>query len=170
MKFIKQYSVLSFVFGYLFLSGCTSSKITSNKSPEFNDKLSKVFLVMRSGTGSKEFAYSFKTAFLRSLESRGIASAYHIYDPLSLESEKQVSEKIEKFNPQALIIINQTESRGYNAKNVIGGVFDIRIMLQNSDAPIWRANLDANGESGIEYAVDKAVKKLIDRLIVDKMI
>lgn len=165
-----------FVLCCFFISACTSSKIVSNKAPEFTEKLSKIYLVMRSASGAKEFSYTFKTKFLKALADRGITSAYHIVDPLSLESDKQINEKIFLFNPQVIMVIAQTESQsysGYNrstSDNVYGGVFDIKILQPGSDAPIWRASLETHGETGIGSSVDKAVKKLVEQLIKDKMI
>lgn len=160
----------------LFSTGCVTSKIASNKAPDFNEKISKVYLVIKSSKGAKEFSYSFKTAFLHALSARGITSDYYVMDELALESDKDINEKISKFNPQVLMVMTQTEAEGYNSNNfggssnISGGVFDIKIMLPESDKPVWRASLEAYGDNGIDVAVKKSVKKLIDQLTIDKLI
>jgi predicted ester cyclase len=159
-----------------FSFSCVNSKITSNKAPDFNEKIVRLYLVIKNSKGAKEFSYSFKTAFLHGLSAKQIVSDYYVMDELALESDKDINEKISKFNPQVLMIMTQTESKGYRevnfggSNNISGGIFDIKIMLPKSDKVIWRANLEAYGDTGIDAAVEKAAKKLLDKLIIDKLI
>jgi hypothetical protein len=161
---------------FVFSASCVTSKISSNKAPDFNEKISKVYFVIKGSKGAKEFSYSFKTAFLHALSARGISSDYYVMDELALESDKDINEKISKFNPQVVIFMTQTEADSYNtynlggSNNISGGVFDIKIMKPESDRPVWRASLEASGSNDIDMAVQKSVKKLIDQLTIDKLI
>lgn len=118
---MRQKSYLSqaviFFFFALILSGCASANISSSKSPDFTAKLSKLYLVIKTANGAKEFSYSFKTMFLGEMANCGVVSDYRVYDPLALESEKEVDQKISKFNPQVIILMTQTESKAYSGYN-----------------------------------------------------
>jgi len=157
-------------------SGCVTSSISSNKSPDFNQKITRLYLVIRSSKGAKEFSYSFKTEFLRTLSSRGIVTDYEVLDELALESDKDLTDKISNFGPQVVMVMNQTESKSNAGQtfgashNISGGTFDIKLLLPASDKPVWRASLDAYGDSGIEAAVDKSVRNLVTKLTEDGLI
>lgn len=174
-RIIPSFLILFFLVS-IFSSGCVTSKITSNKSPDFNEKISKVYLLIKGSKGAKEFSYSFKTAFLHALSARGITSDYYVMDELALESDKDINEKILKFNPQVVMVMTQTESESYSqnnfggSHNISSGVFDIKMMTSESDKPVWRASLEAYGGYGIDMAVKKSVKRLIDKLTIDKLI
>src|SRR5206468_10544419 len=107
------------------------------------EKLSKIYLVINSSKGASEFSYSFKTTFLQALADYGVKSDYYVKGPLSLESEKEISERINKFNPQFIIVVTQTESKSFagvnwaSSNNINGGTFDIKILPPNSDKPVW---------------------------------
>jgi hypothetical protein len=165
-----------FILFSIFLPGCVTSKIESNKAPDFNEKISKIYLVIKSAKGAKEFSYSFKTAFLHALMEKGVTSDYYIMDELALESDKEINEKISKFNPQLVMTMTQTESKTHStynfggSNNISGGIFDIKILMPRSEKPVWRASLEAFGENGIDRAVEKSVKKLIDKMKIDKLI
>lgn len=133
-------------------------------------------MIIHSAKGAKEFSYVFKTKFLNELGYRGVTSDYYIADPLALESEMDIKDKVARFNPQVVIVMNQTESKLYQSynwgasNNINGGTFDIKIFLPGSDAPVWRGNLEVYGPYGIEGAIDKSVKKLIVKFKEDNLI
>ena len=77
------------------------------------------------------------------------------------------------------MMINQTESRqtinnnGFGWGNTglnTGGTFDVKIFQPDSKNPVWRANLKADGQFGLETSAKKAVEKLIEKLIEDKLL
>jgi len=170
------------------LTSCVTSKITSNKSPDYNDKIEKLFIMVRGSDSTKPFFQSFVVEFRKKLNEKNIESKSHYFSPLSLESESDIDEKISNYNPKLIMMINQTESRqtinnngfgwGNTGMNIgwgnagmnTGGTFDVKIFQANSKNPIWRANLKADGQFGLETSAKKAVEKLIEKLIEDKLL
>ena len=166
--------------GVLFIaSSCVTSKVTSNKSASFNEKIDKLFIMVKGTDSAKTFFNSFTSELTTSLREKGIESNNHYFEPLSLESESDVDIKIQNYNPNLIMIINQTESRqmvnangfgwGYGASNT-GGTFDVKIFQPNAKNPVWRANLKADGQFGLETSAKKACEKLIEKLIEDKLL
>ena len=163
----------------LLLTSCVTSKITSNKSPDFNEKIGKLFIMVKGTDSAQSFFNSFTNQFSSSLNQRGIESQTHYFDPLSLESESDINEKISSYNPNLTMVINQTESRqtvnqngfgwGYGGTNT-GGTFDVRIFQPNSKNPVWRPNLIADGQFGLETSAKKSTEKLIEKLIEDGLL
>lgn len=170
----------------LFLAtSCVTSKITSNKSTDFNDKISKLYIVVKGTDSAEPFFESFTAELGNSLTQKGIESKVKYYDPLSLESENDANQNITDYKPNLVMIINQTESRqtmnsgfnngfgnagwGYGNSNT-GGTFDVKIFQPNSKTPVWRANLKADGQFGLKSAAKKACETLIEKLIEDKLL
>jgi|TARA_B110000977_G_scaffold84987_1_gene113487 hypothetical protein len=163
----------------LVLTSCVTSKITSNKSPNFNEKIEKLFIMVKGSDSTKPFFQSFVVEFRKNLNEKNIESKSHYFSPLSLESENEIDEKISNYNPKLIMMINQTESRqtinnnGFGWGNTglnTGGTFDVKIFQPDSKNPVWRANLKADGQFGLETSAKKAVEKLIEKLIEDKLL
>lgn len=159
----------------IILSGCVRTNITSNKSPDFTGKIERLYIMVRGSDGAKSFFNSFNNSLSQSLKSRGIETTYHYFDPLSLESDEDVAKKINEFGPNLLMMIQQTESRstmnqnGWGSANT-GGTFDIKLLQPDSKSPVWRANLIADASFGLSVSARRSTEKLIEKLILDKLL
>jgi hypothetical protein len=169
----------------ILLSSCVTSKITSNKLSGFDEKISKLFITVKGSDSSKSFFQSFVVSLRKKLKKKNVELRSHYYSPLSLETENDVEIKISDFGPNLIMSINQTESIqtinnsgfgnntfgwGFNNGYNTGGTFDVKIFQPNSTKPVWRANLKANGQMGLGESAEKAVKKLIEKLIEDNLL
>ena len=169
----------------ILLSSCVTSKITSNKLSGFDEKISKLFITVKGSDSSKSFFQSFVVSLRKKLKKKNVELRSHYYSPLSLETENDVEIKISDFGPNLIMSINQTESIqtinnsgfgnntfgwGFNNGYNTGGTFDVKIFQPNSKKPVWRANLKANGQMGLGESAEKAVKKLIEKLIEDNLL
>ncbi|MDO9261667.1 MAG: hypothetical protein Q7U08_06980 [Flavobacteriaceae bacterium] len=152
----------------LLLSNCVTTKIQSNKAYSFNEKISKLYILVRGNDDSRSFYTSFTNDFEKTLNEKGIKYQKYYYDPLSLETEKDIQTKINYFEPNLIMIVNQTESRntvnqnafsfGSNSTNT-GGTFEVKLFKPNSDNPVWRAKLQADGQFGLSTSAEKASQK-----------
>ena len=101
----------------------------------------------------------------------------HYFNTLALESEVEIDSKITNWNPNLLMVINQTESRGV-VNNYIwtkqitrtGGTFDVKLFLPNTKKPVWRASITVDNETGLIAAAQKSSKKLIEKLVEDDIL
>jgi hypothetical protein len=161
----------------LLLTSCVTSKITSNKAPDFNEKITKLFIVIKVTDNAKLFFSSFTIKLIASLKERGIELKTHYLRPLSLETEDDINEKIKAYSPNLTMIISQTESRqtvsrfGFGSTGTTtGGTFDVRIFQPSSKNPVWRANLSVDTSLGLETAAKRANEKLINKLTEDGLL
>lgn len=160
-------------------TSCATSKIASNKAPDFNEKISRLFVTVKGSDSAKAFFERFTTELDTSLDQKGIESKTYYFNPLSLDPEKEIHENISSYKPNLTMTINQTESRhnvnpygfslGYSSTNT-GATFDVQIFQPNSKTPVWRANLTADSQFGLEISARKACEKLIEKLIEDKLL
>jgi len=163
----------------LVFTSCATSKIASNKASDFNEKISRLFVMVKGSDGAKSFFERFTTELDTSLAQKGIESKTYYIDPLSLAPENEINEEISSYKPNLTMVINQTEARhnvnpygfslGYSSTNT-GATFDVKIFQPNSKTPVWRANLTADSQFGLEVSARKACEKLIDKLIEDKLL
>lgn len=166
---------------FLFIS-CVSSKIISNKSPDFNEKIARLFIKVKGDDKAKPFLDAFAYHLRGHFKEKDIYSKTYYYGKLSLDSESDIKEKIAAYSPNLVLVINQTESKeslhfdyvgrtGYGAylKNT-GGTFDLQIFQPNSESPVWRGNLETEAYLGFEKSAKKASVKLIEKLIEDGLL
>lgn len=159
------------------LTSCGTSHIASNKSPDFNEKISRLFIMIKGADSSHQFFQRFTGDFNIALEEKGIESETYYFDHLSLDPESDINGKISSYQPNLTMTINQTESRklvtshGFISSTTdTGGSFEVQIFQPNSKKPVWKAYLQADSEFGLEIAAKKACQKLITQLIEDKLL
>ncbi|MDN5204619.1 hypothetical protein QQ008_24720 [Fulvivirgaceae bacterium BMA10] len=161
----------------IILSGCISANITSNKAPDFNEKIGRLYIVVRGSDNAKHFFDSFNNYLDQSLKSKGVETSYHYFGPLSLESEEDVDNKIKEFGPKLLMTIQQTESRNTIHRHETsltttntGASFDIRLIRPDSKSTMWRANLSSFASYGLSGSAKSSVDKLIEKLTTDGLL
>ncbi|MGN7786051.1 hypothetical protein ACTJIJ_16090 [Niabella sp. 22666] len=156
----------------LFLIGCVQTQIVSRKADGFTEKISKLYILVRGSDKAHPFFIAFTKSIVDDLSKRNIPSEVYYFDPLSLKTEKDLIERINTFNPNMVMHIDQTESRntsssyGWGSTNT-GGTFDVKIFKPDSERPVWRANLQADASLGLETSAKKASQRLREKLIAD---
>ncbi|HMV07937.1 MAG TPA: hypothetical protein PK325_03800 [Cyclobacteriaceae bacterium] len=156
--------------------GCTSSKIESNKDPQFNQKVSKIFITLRVSEGSWGFFRPFIYDYLQpELKAHKVETIVHNFGPLSLESDKDVVAKIVDYQPDVVMSIVQTERRstsGTYGNSETGATMDIKMFLPKKENPVWRASfkVDANFDVASYAAAKRATVKLIEKMKADGII
>ena len=158
----------------LLVSGCVHTKIESNKSPDFHQPVSKIYVTVKGS--SQKYMKRLSDNMQAALDSAGIQAVTYYYDPLSLDTEKDVEEKIKAYHPDLVMLIGQTERRAYSGSRSTtnrletGLTLDIRLFIPDKEKPVWRANLRADSDFGINHASENSAKKIIHQLKEDGMI
>lgn len=162
----------------LSLSSCVTTSIRSNKSLSYNEKLDKVFVLVKGTDFTNSSFKPFFSKLYASLETKGVASGSHYIDPLSLKTDEEIQSLIDKANPNLVMVIEQREVRRFTSEPIrsgtsilrSGATFDIKITKYNSEKPIWRASLDAEGSYGISQSARKASERVIEKLEADGLL
>jgi hypothetical protein len=173
---IKKFYSTSFLFVLLLmiLTSCVTANITSNKSPDFTQKVQKIFITGRSSEASKAYLQSVVRYTQTYLKAHKVETEFYYFDQLSLVSDSELNDRINQYNPDAVMVINETERRSrqgqfYQTINS-GSTCDIKLFLIGKDNPVWRASLVADGNQGVEEASEQASKYLYDKLKTDGII
>lgn len=155
---------------------CASTKIESNKDSLFTQKVSKIFITVRSSEGSWGFFRPFIYDYLQpELKKQNVETTVHNFSPLSLESDKDVVAKIVAYQPDVVMSIAQTERRstaGQYGISETGATIDIKLFLPQKENPVWRASLkvDGNFDFASYAAAKRSATKLIEKLKADGII
>lgn len=158
---------------------CTTATIQTNKLPDYNEKAKKIYVTITASEGSRVFINHLSFQLEKQLKEKGVEIGFYQVDPLSLELQDNLEEKIKAYNPDILMVIKQTE-RTLSANNPhygnygtteTGTTLDLIIFPKNSsNKPVWRGNLKASAQFGLETASIKAAKRIVDALLTDGVI
>lgn len=163
------------------LFSCTVTHIDSNKDPNFTKRIGVLHIIVRGSHNSDIYLFTMADYLRDELNKKGIKTTVERANPLSLESDKEMMDRINKLNPDALMVINQTEARrtinrnGFNILNngntaSSGATIDIKLFQPSSDKPVWRANCNSDSQAGQGAGGKKSAQKIIEKLIADQLI
>lgn len=172
IKIIQSILTLSLL--TILFTSCVTTKIDSNKSSDFNQKVSRIYITARGSDSSKEFMKALTNYLKVELNKHGVESMVYYFDPLSLETEKDLGDKINNYNPDVVMSIGQTERRStagpYGGVTETGATLDIRLFVPNRDNPVWRGSLKADGSFGVGTTSQSSAIKIVEKLKLDGVI
>jgi hypothetical protein len=164
------YIVFTFLFSCLFFS-CSTSSLIAKKSDKANGPYKRIFILVNNAVRTEKFIHTLTENLKTEFATRNMATDVYIKTDLSLDTQKDIDQKIIDFNPDGILVINQTEGMVYNGgAGSNGGTFDLKLFDKTPDNLVWRATLKASGDFGISMAVNKVTSDLINRLEYDGII
>ena len=172
---MKKINKLIFALTAILTVSCVSTKVASNKDPDFNPRFSRVFVTFQDTDRSNDFMNSLAVKLKSELGKRGVECTLHVdhITALALESESDIvannisSSKI--YNAEAVVSIKQTENRTYRGSTT-GSTLSISVYLPNNNKPVWKGVLTIDTISVLpDLAVNSAVA-LADKLQSDQII
>jgi hypothetical protein len=167
---VKQNPIIIYIILLSTLLSCTTVKIASNKASNHHKKLSKVFVIIQTETKASKFSKSFATKLMTAFKEYHIQGEFALKHTLSLETNVEYDQKIEKFKPKQLITIKQT-AINFRAPSIIDAiVFEINIIDTKNNQIIWKGELDVYGQVGLDDTINKTLKKLTNRIKADKLL
>jgi hypothetical protein len=170
---LRTHSIFFALLISLLFSSWSSSSIIAKSSDKLKGPYQRIFVLINNSVRADGFIKGFTTNIKEEFNKRNISYEIYIKTELSLDTEKDIEEKISAFSPDALLVINQTEAVVYNGgrgANSNGGTFDLKLFDKTPDNLVWRATLQAFGNFGIATASGKATDYFIARLEYDKII
>jgi hypothetical protein len=167
---MKQKTLFIFAMLFYVLYSCTTVKVVSNKAGNYHQKLSKVFVLIKSEVKAAKFSNTFATKLMSAFKEHHIQGEFTQRHSLSLETDAEYLEKVKKFAPKQLMTIKQT-AINLRAPSIINTiVFEIQILDSKTNKIIWKGELDIYGQVGLEDTIDKSLKRLIKKLTKDELI
>lgn len=168
--FMKQKSLLIYTILFSVFYSCTTVKIASNKADNYHKKLSKVFVLIETDEKASKFSNAFATKLMTALKKQNIDGRFVQKTTLSLETDKEYLQKIEKFAPKQLVTIKQT-AISYKTPSILNSIiFEINIIDYKTNKIIWKGELDVYGQVGLNDTINKSLKEFLKKLKKDKLL
>src|SRR6185436_3421669 len=135
--------------GALFISGCTSIKLQSNKDAATVIKLKKLFILINHGDADKQpYSTELAAALKASLTNDPVEIEIVISNPLELDPKANLK-RIEAFAPTAVLLITATggvmsEYGGYPTI-----IYDASLTTPDLERRFWRARINNSGGTAL---------------------
>lgn len=187
MILLKKMPLPLFVCLVLLFAGCkaainlNSAVLPSAQRPTgAAGAFSKILFVEDMG---RESAYKFYNNVRRDLRrecaARKIQCEFVRTTPLMLEPEKRVADAMARFQPEAIVRLEDCESRDFVWLDIGWGPFhddlheitlEMSLRPADSDAVLWVADLFVDQVLGVDVASEKVARQIIEQLAADGMI
>ena len=151
------------------LQSCSSARIVSNKDGNYTKKLKKVYVIVSSAKNVSHFDDRLLTALTDQIKLKGIFADGFARNPLSLETEEDINRKINKYDPDALLLIKQTQITYING-GAGGGTFEITLIDKETKKNVWKSTLNLQGAWYEDGTIDTMVAKLLAQMEQDQLI
>ncbi len=152
----------------LLVQSCSTVNIASNKQQGYNKQPKKIFIVVNCNKDVNIFCTGLVYGLTNKLTEKGVQSDGYVRDPLSLESEEDRNKRINAYNPEAVLTVQQTLTGSGK------GVFELTLIDGESRKNVWKSELEVSADSYTSLedsgVIDKAVKTLVSKLAEDKII
>jgi hypothetical protein len=166
MKFNSSVILFAIIF---FLQACASTNITSNKMVGYNKKPKKIFILTNNTSQTNKFCTTLARNFLAKFNEKDIKTAIYIRDSFSLETQEDVDKKINDYNPEALFVLQQTESHSTNGR-IDGGTFEITLIDTETHKPVWKSEIQISAQYGLDDSINKTIDAVFRKLAEDNII
>lgn len=153
----------------IIIQSCISTKITSNKGADYTKQPKKIFILMNNAKETNEFCSVLLARLKKKLLEKGVQSDSYRRNPLSLETEKDIDSKINNYAPEALMVMQQKIIYSTNGR-VDGEKLEISLIDDETKKTVWKSEFEFHAMLRMTDAVDKSIKKIIKKLIDDKLV
>jgi hypothetical protein len=166
---MKRNLYLASVLIFLLISqSCSTVNIASNKQQGYNKQPKKIYIVINCDKTTNVFCSGLVNRLKSKFTEKDIQSESYVKDPLSLESEEELTKKISSYSPEAVLMIQQTVTGGSRC------TFELTLIDGETKKHVWKSELDVSADSYAsledEGVINKGLKALLDKLIQDKII
>lgn len=166
----------------LLILGCTLSScftyIKSNKSPDFNETLKSVHVVMNMGKRASKFSNALQKKLKKEVANYEVEASFEEFSSLTLESRENFEKRINEMNVDALVIVGQTEGViGPGTFGVIpmavGLTMEVTIVIPGTENPIWKASIDSDSSMtglNVSTTAPTVARTLLGKMYADKLL
>ncbi|HTI57421.1 hypothetical protein [Mucilaginibacter sp.] len=161
-------SYLYLVAVILLSQSCSTVNIASNKKADYNKQPKKIYIVADCNKDAGTFCKNFTEGLKNNLSLKGITCDAYVRNQLSFESEEDINKKIAAYNPEAALMIHQTQTGGG------ANTFEFTLIDKDTQKPVWKCELEVSIDSYTsmenDNVINKAIKTVLEKLAQDKII
>lgn len=147
---------------------CSTVKIASNKREGYDKQPKKIYIVTDCDKGISTFCKNFTEGLKNNLSLKGITCDADVRDLLLLESDEDINKKIAAYNPEAALMIHQTQTGSDTY------TFEFTLIDEDTQKPVWKCELEVSVDSYIsidnDAVINKTIQTVLGKLVQDKII
>lgn len=150
----------------LVLQSCATVNISSNTDTGYTRKPKKIYIEVRCKKDMNQFCNNLTNGLRIDFKSKAIETESHVYDRLALENEESRNQEIKNYNPEAILLIQQTVT------GIENNTFELTIIDPIAKKPVWKSELSTTvGAYGdADQLVKKSRKTIINKLTADGLL
>ena len=159
----------------LLFSGCATTNVSFNNNPEYHTKIKTAFVQVKD-VQLGFFLNGLTDSLINNLENNNVKVQLVRADVLSLESEKDIQNKVLTFNPDVIILLERVDKNMASSKYgtfYSGGVYSMSIKIPDKDKTVWKAAISTNGElngDGNTRIIKETIQQIIAKLKTDQLL
>src|ERR1700743_3016536 len=120
---------------------CSTVNIASNKQEGYNKQPKKIYIVISYDKGANVFCNGLVNGLKNKLKEKGIQTDSHSRDQLSLETEDELAKRVDTFNPEAVLMIQQTGTGDSRS------TFELTLIDKETKKRVWKGLFDISADS-----------------------
>ncbi|MEP0547218.1 MAG: hypothetical protein ABJF88_09825 [Rhodothermales bacterium] len=178
---MRSYPVTGLLVLILFMSGCVTTKIQSQRDASFSEEIQRVYVYSSVRMDEEELAEAFSQAIESKFGMRGVAVMGRVKDPLALETDDMITEDVIAFAPTVVLVLTQTEASTVRTTQGAGmgftqseaAVYDASLYHPETKKRVWRAMISTSRDSFMtsqDAAAEKIAEKIVNKLIEDGLL
>jgi hypothetical protein len=141
--------------------------MATNKSDSYNKQPKKIYIIVNFNKNDRTFCNGLVTGLKNNFTKKGIQSDSYMHDSLSLEGEEDINGKTNDYNPEAVLLIQQTLTGAGIA------TFELTLIDRETKKKVWKGAFNVSTDSysmGDEDVINKSVNTIVEKLTQDKII
>ncbi len=159
----------------LFLSSCATTNVAFNNNPDYHTKIKSAFVQVKD-VQLGFFLQGLTDSLVNNLEKNNVKVDIAKMDVLSLESEKDIQNRLQTFNPDVMILLERVDKvmeSGKYGTFYSGGIYSMSIKIPEKDKTIWKASISTEGElrgEGNTRIIKESIQQIIAKMKADQLL
>jgi hypothetical protein len=159
----------------LIFSSCATTNVAFNNNPDYHTKIKTAFLQVKD-VQLGFFLKGLTDSLVNNLENNNVKVEIAKINILSLESETDVQNRLQTFNPDVIILLERVDKNMVSGKYgtfYSGGIYAMSIKIPEKDKIIWKASISTEGElrgDGSTKIIKETIQQIIARMKLDQLL
>jgi hypothetical protein len=166
-----------FLIGLLALvfSSCATTQVAFNNNPDYHTKIKSAFVQVKD-VQLGFFLKGLTDSLVNNLENNNVKVEIAKIDVLSIESEKDIQERLQTFNPDVIILLERVDKNMASSKYgtfYSGGIYSMSIKIPDKDKTVWKASISTEGElrgDGSTKIIRETIQQIIAKMKTDQLL
>lgn len=157
------------------LSGCVSTKITSIKAEDFNEKITRPLFMYKPDDNTREFYRTLKAELSEQFRQRKLGIAFYEVPEVSLDPDQHFKKYVETLTSAPDVVVKiyfkggTVTNQGFGMNSVSSLKLEFDMSKADVKGSVWKAVVNVSGAVDLSGGL-KTAKILIKKLETDGLL